>query len=90
MPTPAGFRPSPTRRELAITRLDEDRTGTLALRAQAGVVFKRRAGTVARSFRFEVPPPVPGTTGEVAAISTAMGRLADGVAAMLAAPSVRR
>jgi hypothetical protein len=38
-----------------------------------------------RSFRFEVPPPNGGVAGEVAAISTAVGQIADGLATMLTA-----
>jgi len=39
---------------------------------------------VLRSFRFTVPPPAPGIPGEVTAISTAVGQLADGLTSMLA------
>jgi len=38
-----------------------------------------------RGFRFSVPPPTPDVPGEVAAISTAVGRLADGIASMVTA-----
>jgi hypothetical protein len=38
-----------------------------------------------RSFRFTVRPKGPGVPDEVAAISTAVGELADGIAPMLTA-----
>ncbi len=69
--------------ELNIQRLDEDAAGDLILQAQVGVRYHGRAQPVLRSFRFVVPPPAPGVPGEVAAISAAVGRLADGIAPML-------
>ncbi len=73
--------------ELNLQRLDEDAGGNLVLAAQAAVVFeKRRAAPVARSFRFVVPPPRPGVPGQVAAISTALGQVADQLAVMLRQP----
>ena len=75
---------------LNVQRLDEDASGNLILQAQAGVSFKGRGAPVLRSFHFSIPPSSPGTPGEVAAISVAVGRLADGLTAMLAAdPSGR-
>jgi len=71
--------------ELNVQRLDEDASGTLLLQAQASVSFKGRGAPLLRSFRFSVPPPAPGIPGEVTAISTAVGQLADGLAAMLLA-----
>jgi uncharacterized protein len=71
--------------ELNIQRLDEDAAGNVVLQAQAGVRFKGLDEPVLKSFRFTVPPPAPGMAGEVAAISTAVGRLADGIAPMLLA-----
>jgi uncharacterized lipoprotein YmbA len=68
---------------LNVQRLDEDASGTLVLQAQAGVSLKGHGTPALRSFRFTVMPTVPGTTGEVAAISTAVGKLADGLVAML-------
>jgi hypothetical protein len=54
------------------------------VQAQASVSFKgRRGGPILRSFRFVVTPPTPDTPGEVSAISTAVGQLADGLASML-------
>ena len=71
--------------ELNVQRLDEDATGNLLLQAQASVSFKGRGAPLLRSFRFAVPPPAPGIPGEVTAISTAVGQLADGLASMLLA-----
>jgi uncharacterized lipoprotein YmbA len=76
--------------QLNMQRLDEDATGSVVLQAQAGVQFKSQKVPVLRSFHFVVVPPGPGVPGEVAAISTALGQLADGVATMLtAAPTLR-
>jgi uncharacterized protein len=69
--------------ELNVQRLDEDAAGNVVLQAQASVSFKGRPGPVLRSFRFVVTPPAAGVQGEVTAISTALGQLADGVASML-------
>jgi uncharacterized lipoprotein YmbA len=69
--------------ELNLQRLDEDAAGNLILQAQVSVSFKGRAPPVLRSFRFTVTPPDPGVSGEVTAISSAVGQLADGLAAML-------
>jgi uncharacterized protein len=69
--------------ELNVQRLDEDASGNLLLRAQASVSFKGRGAPALRSFRFAVPPPTPDIPGEVTAISTAVGQLADGLASML-------
>lgn len=68
--------------ELNIQRLDEDAAGNLVLQAQAAVRRGNQRPAL-QSFRFVVPPPAPGVPGEVAAISTAVGRLADGIAPML-------
>ena len=70
--------------ELNVQRLDEDASGSLILQVQASVDFRGRGAPVLRSFRFTVPPPAPGIPGEVTAISTAVGQLADGLASMLA------
>ena len=69
--------------ELNVQRLDEDTSGNLILQAQASVSFKGRGAPLLRNFRFAVPPPAPGVPGEVTAISTAVGQLADGLASML-------
>jgi uncharacterized lipoprotein YmbA len=71
--------------EIDIERLDEDAAGNLVLRAQAAVRFHGHNAPVLKSFRLAVPPPGPGVAGEVAAISAAVGRLADGLAPMLRA-----
>ena len=76
--------------ELNIQRLDKDASGSLILQAQAGVGFKGRGAPTLQAFRFSVPPPTPDIPGEVAAISTAVGQLADGLAAMLVASPGRR
>jgi uncharacterized lipoprotein YmbA len=72
--------------ELNVSRLDENTAGTLVLQAQAAVV-KGRGEPVTRGFRFEIPPSDSGVGGEVAAISIAVGQLADGLAAMFAPPT---
>jgi uncharacterized lipoprotein YmbA len=81
--------------ELNVSRLDENTAGTLVLQAQAAVV-KGRGEPVTRGLRFEIPPSDSRIGGEVAAISVAVGQLADGLAEMLApepaaaAPRTRR
>jgi uncharacterized lipoprotein YmbA len=70
--------------ELNFQRLDEDASGNLVLQAQASTSFKGRPGQTLRNFRFVVTPPTGDTQGEVTAVSTAVGQLADGLAAMLA------
>jgi uncharacterized protein len=69
--------------ELNVQRLDEDASGDVVLQAQASVNFKGRPGPMLRSFRFVVTPPAAGVQGEVTAISTAVGQLADGLASMV-------
>ncbi len=71
--------------ELNLRRLDADATGNLVIQAQVSINFSRKHTPMLRSFRFAIPPPTPGVVGEVAAISAALGKLADGVAAMLVA-----
>jgi len=69
---------------LNVQRMDKDASGNLILSAQAGIMFKGRAAApVLRNFRFSVTPDSSGIPGEVAAISSAVGQLADGLAAML-------
>lgn len=72
--------------ELNIQRLDEDRAGSVVLLAQIDVHVTGQPGSSARSFRAAVPVAGRGTAAEVVAISTALGRLADELAAMLAQP----
>jgi len=69
---------------LNIRRLDEDASGRLVLQAQVSVIFRDRNKPKLRDFRFVVTPASPGTPGEVAAISAALGQLADAVARMVA------
>jgi uncharacterized lipoprotein YmbA len=76
--------------DLDFQRIDEDHSGHLVLAAQVSVSFKGQKAPVLRSFRFEVPPPTPDVTGEVTAISTAVGQLADGLAATLASAPAQR
>jgi hypothetical protein len=71
--------------ELNLRRLDEDAAGNLILTAQAGVTFKGHNTPALRSFRFVVQPKAAGVTGEVAAISDAVGQLASGLASVLRA-----
>jgi hypothetical protein len=66
--------------ELNVQRFDEDHSGALVLLAQVAVTAR---ATVTRNVRFSVPPPGPGTPGLVSAMSTAVGELADAIAAML-------
>jgi len=70
--------------ELNFQRLDEDASGNLILQAQASISFKGRPGSALRNFRFVVTPPMGDIQGEVTAISTAVGQLADGLASTLA------
>lgn len=67
-----------------VQRLDEDAAGALVLQALASVTFKGKAAPVLRESHFSVIPPSAGIPGEVAAISTAVGQLADGIAAIVA------
>jgi uncharacterized protein len=69
-----------------VQRLDEDAAGALVLQALASVTFKGKAAPVLREFHFSVTPPTVGIPGEVAAISTAVGQLADSIAAIVANP----
>jgi uncharacterized lipoprotein YmbA len=76
--------------ELNVQRLDNDASGILVLQAQAGVNFKGRSAPALQSFRITVRPQTSDTPGEVAAISTAVGQLADGLAAMVLVGPVAR
>lgn len=66
--------------ELNVQRFDEDHSGAVVLLAQVAVAGR---ATVTRSLRFSVPPPSPGTSGQVSAMSTAVGQLADAIAELL-------
>ena len=71
--------------DIDLQRLDEDASGNVVLQAQASVNFKGRKQPILRNFQFSVPSPAATSAGEVAAISAAVGQLADGLAAMVAA-----
>ncbi len=66
-----------------IQRLDIDKAGMLILLAQAAVEFNRPRRSASRNFTISRQPPTPDVTGQVAAISDAVGELADGVASLL-------
>jgi uncharacterized lipoprotein YmbA len=74
---------------LNVQRLDEDASGALVLQAQVGISTKGKVSPSVHNFQFKVSPPARGVPGEVAAISIAVGQLADGLAALLAARPVR-
>ncbi len=65
-----------------IQRMDQNRAGAVVLVAQVSVT---RRASVARTITVTVSPPIPGTPGLVAAMSDAIGQLADQTAAMLVA-----
>ena len=75
--------------ELNVLRMDQDHTGAVLLLAQAAVT---RAGQVtqARDLQFSVLPQGAGTTGLVAAMSAAVGQLADAIADLLISPASGR
>jgi uncharacterized protein len=70
--------------DLDLQRLDENASGNVVLLAEASVTFKGRAAPLLRRFQFIVPSSGPDTGSEVAAITVAVGKLADGLAAMVA------
>jgi uncharacterized lipoprotein YmbA len=76
--------------ELNVDRMDLNPAGALIFQAQAAITLKGRAAPLTQSFRFDVPPPNDSIAGEVAAISTAVGQLADGIATMLATARAAR
>jgi uncharacterized lipoprotein YmbA len=76
--------------ELNILRLDQDTAGDVILQAQASVNYKDQETPLLQSFRFKVPPSGSGVQGEVAAISVALGQLADKLAPMIATRSLAR
>ena len=72
--------------ELNLRRLDEDAAGNLVLQAQAARELQRAARADAcRASASRCSRKAPGVPSEVAAISTAVGQLADGLASMLLA-----
>ena len=66
-----------------VQRLDADKAGALILAAQVAAEFNRPRRLAARNFTIAKPLPTPDIPGLVAAISDAVGELADGVAALL-------
>ena len=67
-----------------ITRFDVDDSGTVVLTAQIGVTFaSSRRRDVSSGVRFAVPTRSPDIKGQVMAMSTALGNLADSLAASL-------
>ena len=69
--------------EINLQRFDLDREGDVLLAAQIAVDGKR---TASRGVTFTVRPPDATTGALVAAMSAAVGQLADTVAGMLASP----
>jgi uncharacterized protein len=75
---------------LDVERLDESTAGAVVLLAQTAISFKERQTPTLRSFRIEIATNAPGVQPEVAAISVAVGRLADDLASvLLAGPPAR-
>ena len=72
--------------EVNVQRMDEDRAGNLVLIAQTDVSVTGVKNSRTRSFRPIVPTSGPTVAAEVAAISVAVGQVADGVAEMLRTP----
>jgi hypothetical protein len=66
-----------------VQRLDADASGAVVLIAQVAVTSARDSAT--RTVRYAVSPTTAGTSGLVSAMSSAVGQLADTVAAMVAA-----
>ncbi len=67
-----------------IQRMDLDGSGALVLMAQAGVEFNRPTRSASQAFNIIKAPPVGSVSGEVAAITQAVGELTDGLAILLA------
>ena len=66
-----------------LQRMDADKAGSLILVAQVAADFNRPRRTAARTFTISKPLATPDTAGPVAAISDALGELADGIATLL-------
>lgn len=76
--------------ETDIQRFDADPSGQVVLLAQVAVSRGRaRASAATRVLRLTVQPAGPGTANLVAAMSAALGQLADALAAMLQDPKRR-
>ncbi len=72
--------------EMDVQRFDADAAGQAVLLAQVAVSRgQARASAVTRVFRLTAQPATPKTTDLVAAMSAALGQLADGIATMLRA-----
>jgi hypothetical protein len=71
--------------ELNIQRLDEDAGGSVVLLAQADVARTGKPGSRTQSISLKAPPAGTDVGSEVAAISVAVGQLADILATMLQA-----
>ena len=69
--------------QVNIQRMDVGSDGALMLLAQAAVKFKNKKPPAARTFSISKPLDAMTTASEVAAISAAIGELADGIAVML-------
>src|SRR4051812_45995712 len=69
--------------EVNIQRMDVGGDGKLILLAQVAVKFRSKPQPVARTFTISKPLADVSTATEVAAISAAIGELADGLALML-------
>lgn len=77
--------------EVNIERMDKDATGLLAFSAQAAVEFtKSQRQPELRTIRTTVPIAVSATTYDVQAMSVAVSRLADVIAATLHAGLTKR
>ncbi len=71
--------------EINVLRLDADSDGTVVLRAQVGITLaSARQSPTAQTIALKAVPPSVGVPGAVAAISDALGQLADRVAGLLA------
>jgi hypothetical protein len=69
--------------EVEVQRMDLDQGGNLIFVAQSSVSFKNKPLADTHSFRISLPAPSPDAEGQVAATSTAVAQMADGIAAML-------
>lgn len=77
--------------EMDVQRLDADQSGQVVLLAQVAVTRAGvRTSSAAQTVRLTVAPGSGATVDYVAAISTALGQLADRVVPLLLAPAPRR
>ncbi|MGH7107039.1 MAG: PqiC family protein [Acetobacteraceae bacterium] len=74
--------------EVSVQTFDEDASGALVL-AAAYALPGPRATPPPATFRTSVRPSSPGVIGQVAAMSEALGRLADAIAIRIAAVKAR-